>query len=416
MLVRLTLAAGALLAMPLLSAPPLTTIQDVLYRADGTRFNGVLQITWNSFEASDTSNIAQQGTSVRVVDGNLRVQLVPTTNASPAGYYSVNYNSDGKVQFQETWAVPPSTNPLRVRDVRVASPSGGDQSAVTAIQESDVTGLTADLSARPVKGSGYTPGRTAFINAAGMLDGVTGDADDCVRVDGSSGPCGGTNGFADAETPGGVVDGANSTFTLAAAPDPAASLALFRNGILQKAGQDYTLASNTVQFVAAGIPQPGDTLLASYRTSTAPAAPAYRAVRALSGAPRALPGPQVLCAGTGAGTAEASCAIAAGALRPGDRVEIRFDYARPSGSGTFTWEVRWGRAAAAGSARDGLVTGRMDAAIHESGAQVSWQSWGAASAVSSGAMDAAGAIPASIEFRSSGAQLRNFSVLRYPRP
>ena len=36
--------------------PPLTLIQDVLYKADGSRFNGFVQISWNSFEAGDTSN------------------------------------------------------------------------------------------------------------------------------------------------------------------------------------------------------------------------------------------------------------------------------------------------------------------------------------------------------------------------
>src|ERR1700685_4049674 len=37
--------------------PALTTIQDILYRADGTRFNGEIFISWNAFEAGDTSNI-----------------------------------------------------------------------------------------------------------------------------------------------------------------------------------------------------------------------------------------------------------------------------------------------------------------------------------------------------------------------
>src|SRR5436190_3725620 len=90
------------------AGPPLTTIQDVLYKADGARFNGVLTISWNSFQAVDNSSIVMQSTTVKVVDGNLRVQLVPSTSATPAGAYSVTYNSDGRVQFQERWAVPSS--------------------------------------------------------------------------------------------------------------------------------------------------------------------------------------------------------------------------------------------------------------------------------------------------------------------
>src|SRR5690348_6550749 len=107
------------LAAAATAGPPLTTIQDVLYKADGTRFNGVLTISWNSFQAPDSSAIVTQNTQVKVVNGNLHVQLVPTSSASPARYYSVTYNSDGLVQFKETWAVPASAQPLRLRDVRV---------------------------------------------------------------------------------------------------------------------------------------------------------------------------------------------------------------------------------------------------------------------------------------------------------
>ena len=47
-------------ALTLLAAPPLTTVQDVLYKADGTPFNGLATISWQSFEAADSSNIAAQ--------------------------------------------------------------------------------------------------------------------------------------------------------------------------------------------------------------------------------------------------------------------------------------------------------------------------------------------------------------------
>src|SRR5436305_9197945 len=97
--------AAFLLASAIYAGPPLTTIQDVLYKADGTKFNGSLTISWSSFQAVDTSAIVMQATTVRVVDGNLRVQLVPSTTAIPAGAYTVIYNSDGRIQFQERWAV-----------------------------------------------------------------------------------------------------------------------------------------------------------------------------------------------------------------------------------------------------------------------------------------------------------------------
>src|SRR6058998_1645091 len=148
MIPRLSIAI-ALVSSIALAAPTLTTIQDVLYKADGTRFNGTLTITWNSFQAADNSTIVQQSTTVKVTDGNLRVQLVPSTSATPAIFYSVIYNSDGRIQFKETWSVPSSAQTVHLRDVRITSTSpttgGAPAPEVGAIAQSDVTGLVADL-------------------------------------------------------------------------------------------------------------------------------------------------------------------------------------------------------------------------------------------------------------------------------
>ena len=102
---RSTLLA-VLLAGGALAQPALTLIQDTLYQADGTRFQGMATISWGSFQASDLSNIAANSLRVPIVNGSLRVRLVPTTTAAVPASYSVVYNSS-KVQFGETWAVPP---------------------------------------------------------------------------------------------------------------------------------------------------------------------------------------------------------------------------------------------------------------------------------------------------------------------
>jgi hypothetical protein len=404
----------------------LTLIQDVLYKADGTRFNGYVQIGWSSFEAGDTSNIARQFRAVRIVDGNISVKLVPTTNADPAATYSVTYNSDGKVQFQETWAVPPSSKSLRIRDVRISTPSNLDSGGGGPVQESDVVGLVADLNSRPTEGPGYATGRVLMSNSIGELEAVGGSLGDCVHVDGSSGACGATSdvpGYIDSEVPGGVVDGANTTFTLAGEPSPPSSLALYRNGMLQKAGSDYSLSGGSIQFVTAGTPQPADTLLASYRTAgtSAPLAEA---------APATL---ETLCSSGGATTMSTAlsslgtCVIPAGTLKAGDRVEIRFDYAHTLALSGFTFRVQWGgttvitRDAAPG---DALISGRADAAVGSSMTQLSAQSWGtalplaAALGVTAEALDA----PITVSFSGNLAQptgdslgLSNFTVLRYSR-
>jgi hypothetical protein len=416
------------LAAAAYAGPPLTTIQDVLYKADGTRFNGVLTISWNSFQAADNSAIVTQSTTVKVVDGNLRVQLVPSTTAVPAGAYSVTYNSDGRIQFQERWAVPASAQPVRVRDVRVAVTTGGgstggssNDTAAGPINESDVVGLLADLGVRPVKGPNFGTGRVTMVNSAGLLETVSGASADCVRVNGTSGPCGSTPpAFVDSEAPAGIVDGSNGSFTIAAAPDPIASLTVYRNGLLQQAGSDYTFSGRTIQFVAAAIPQPGDSLLASYRTggSDGAAPPIYGAA-------------QVLCSGTGAITnvstltSIGTCSIAATVLQPGDRVEILYDFEHTGAAAGFSFEVRWGSTVAVhrdASSSDVLATGRSDAGIVTGSARLSSQSWGAVLPFAASVATAADAYGAGLTVSFLGktgstsdvVALKNFTVVRWP--
>ena len=408
-------------AVSLSAAPPLTTIQDVLYKADGTRFNGSLTISWTSFEAIDRSAIAQQTTTVSVANGNLQVQLVPTTTATPTAYYTVVYHSDGRIQFQETWAVPSSTQSLRVRDVRIATPGTvSADTGTTTVQESDVPGLVSDLGARPLKGPAYSAGRVAFVNPSGAMETVTGTPTDCVRVDGSSGPCGGVQpNFVDNDSPAGIVDGANLSFTLAAVPAPASSLSIYRNGVLQKATQDFSLSGNRLSFLSTP-PQPGDTLLASYRLT--------------GGAditPQLYPNPQVLCSGLGGATnagtlaSVGTCNIPAGFLVSGDRVEVRFDLEHQGSATGFTFEVHWGGATILSrdaSTADVLVAGRADAALTSQGAQVSYQSWGTSLPFAAGVGTAADDYGAGItvDFQAKTAQpgdtiaLKNFTVVRLP--
>jgi len=416
-----TLSAALLLAGAALAGPPLTTIQDVIYKADGTPFNGLLTISWNGFEAPDTSAIATQMLTLKVVDGNLHVKLVPNAASNPPVYYTVVYNSDGRVQFSETWAVPQTALTLRLRDVRVGAPGSPGDNGGGPVQESDVVGLIADLSARPVKGTAFAAGRVAFVNPLGAVDSVSGNAGDCVHVDGSSGSCGGSApSFMDGDAPAGIVDGANTSFTLTGTPNPSTSLAVYRNGLLQNAGADYTLNGRLIQFNAASTPQPGDTLLASYRLSGA-----------ATSSPALYANPQVICSGTG-GTVSApgfssmgTCVIPAGVLASGDRVEIRFDLEHQGGAGGFSYEVHWGATTVLhldAAASDLLVSGRADAGLIASGARLGTQSWGTVlpfSATVASAADAyAGGL--TIDFQGKMGQagdtltLQNFTVVRLP--
>jgi len=407
--------------------PSLTTIQDVLYRADGTRFTGTMQITYQSFSGGDTSNIATANLTLQVVNGSLRTRLVPTTNASAGAQYNITYNSAGISQFTETWAVPPSTNTLRVRDVRIASGSVvGPAPVISPVQIGDVIGLVNELEVRPMHGVSYSLGRTAVINSSGQIDGAAGSLSDCVHVDGSSGPCGGGGGggvggaFADGETPSGTINSTNTTFLLAHAPDPAGSLTLFRNGLRMAAGVDYSLSSNTVTFFVASTPQTGDQLRANYRYGD-------------QGNPLGtLTGSQVVCGGVGGTTSAATitqlatCTIPAGVLGSGDRIEVRIQMAHTGSAAGFAGEVRIGgttvvtRSAAFSETR---LTGETDFSIF--GTDQLWDSktWGSALAlaVTSGisAEDTSQALTVSFRGQMTSAtsdsvSLHNYTVIRYP--
>ena len=408
--------------------PALTSIQDIIYRADGTRFNGTMFIDYASFQGGDTSSIATAHLTIPVVNGVLKTGLVPTTTASAGAQYNITYNSQGIDQFTEVWAVPPTSLVLRVRDVRLSQGTVvGPLPVTTVIQISDVTGLVNQLAIRPQTGVGFAIGRTAVINTSGQLDGATGSLSDCVRVDGSSGPCGtggGSGGvlpqFADGEIPAGTVNGANTAFTLQFAPSPQTSLDLYRNGLLMKPGTDYSLNTNVVTFFLAATPQAGDGLVANYRYAN-PGNPLGTLTAA-----------QVVCSSAGAGTTSASlaqlgsCTIPAGLLGAGDRIEMQFQYAHAGSSTGFTGEIHWGgttvlsRAAANGETG---LSGRVTVGLY-AGAQA-WdaESWGGSLGISTtvgnAAEDITQNLTVSLRGQMAGATadsviLRHFTIIRYP--
>jgi hypothetical protein len=419
------MAAGAM------AQPALTTIQDTLYRADGTRFNGNLVIQWNSFQAGDLSNIATAHLTLPIVNGVLSVKLVPTTTASAGAQYQVTYNNKAGMLFTQFWAVPPSTMTLRVRDVLLANGtvvggSGSGPGAITGtpVQIGDITGLANELAIRPTEGVGFAIGRTAVINQAGMIEGAAGSAGDCVRVDGTSGSCGGnllTNFvYADKEIPTGTLDGVNTLFTLQNQPSPTNSLSIYRNGILLSAGSDYSLSGGTVTFFLGSVPQPGDTLFASYRFAD-PSNPLST-----------LASPQVVCSSAGSSTSSATttslgtCTLAGGLLHTGDRIDVSFDYTHTGTTTGFTPSVTWGATTAlsrtAVAAETG-VSGRLSFSIGTAAQSLNSQSWGntLAFATTVGGAAENSTINLTIAFKaamsastSDTVVLSNFTVTRYP--
>ena len=413
-------------ASTVVAQPALTTIQDILYRADGTRFNGTMFITYNSFQADDTSSIATANLRLPIVNGVLFTQLVPTTTASAGAQYAVTYNSQGRDQFTETWAVPPSAVPVNVAAIRLSAGTVvGPAPVVTAIQISNVADLANELAIRPMEGVGFAIGKTAIVNQSGQIDGASGNLGDCVHVDGSSGPCGSGGGgvlpsFSDGETPAGAINGSNGTFTLAFAPSPQTAVSLYLNGLLMTQGVDYNISANVISFLTLSTPQTGDVLAASYRYAN-PNNPLGT-----------LAASQVICSSNGTSTTAitqtqlGSCTIPAGLLGTGDRIEVQFQFAHSGSSTGFTGTILWAGITLLSRpavAAETSVAGRMTFGI-SSGAQ-SWdvQTWGnslsLAAAVGSASANTTQNLTISFGGQMAAATsdtvtLNNFTVIRYP--
>ena len=106
----------ALLAVMVTSAwaagPALTTIQDTIYRADGTPAAGTVLISWPAFTSAEGDPVAAGNQSVAIgTGGAFTTQLVPNVGATPAGtYYTVVFQLDDGTVRTEFWAVP-TTSP-----------------------------------------------------------------------------------------------------------------------------------------------------------------------------------------------------------------------------------------------------------------------------------------------------------------
>jgi hypothetical protein len=426
MLMVMMAAAGSMHAQP-----ALTTIQDILYLANGLRFDGELFISWNSFTAGDTSNIPTARVKVPIVNGVLFVKLVPTTTASAGANYNVTYNSKGVDQFSQVWAVPPSSVPLTVADVLVSTGTvvggGGGAGGITTspVQITDVVGLSNALANLPQKGINFALGRAAVINSSGQIDGASGNPGDCVLVDGNSGPCGGGGGgilpqFSDNETPSGAINGINTVFTLVAVPSPSTSLQVFLNGLKMDPVMDYIISGSVITFTLSSTPQTGDVLLASYR---------YGSINNPTGS---LTSPQVVCSTTGNTTSSSTsatlgtCTIPGGLLFAGDRIMVRYLYSHQGTATGFTPQVAWAGTpvlSRTATAADTGFAGTLDFAVAPGVQQWAGQSWGSSLgfAVAMGSVSANTGLSLTISFigqmsasTSDSLTLINFTVVRYP--
>ena len=104
----------------ILHAQTKVRVQDTLYLADGAKAAGSLNISWPAFVTFDGYTVARSSVNVKIVSGNVVVDLFPTTGATPAGTsYTVIYNLNNTPNYTEYWMVP-LTGPVTIGQVRVS--------------------------------------------------------------------------------------------------------------------------------------------------------------------------------------------------------------------------------------------------------------------------------------------------------
>ena len=250
------------------AAAPTTSVTGTMTDAAGDPLSGFCSIqAVGPFSTATGWRVIGAPMQVKFTGGAFTAVLVPTDSATPSGQYykvacsvpdqTVNGRAIAKFSWgPRYWLVPTNLNALDIGAVELSA-APPDPSWQILWQQMARNG--AALGQVPIwTGTSWQPGAVNLPLTALPQDGQY------MRWNAAQSAWQPVT-FVDQEILTGVIDGTNATFTLANAPSPPAGLVLFRNGLAQMAGQDYTLTGHTITFVPAATPQQYDTLLAWYR-------------------------------------------------------------------------------------------------------------------------------------------------------
>ena len=100
-----------------------TTVQDTVYRADGTPAGGSVVVSWNAFTTAGGQTVAAGSTTVTLGSGGLlTLALAPNADSTPMGnYYTAIYHLNDGSTNREYWVVPvtvPGGGPARLAAIR----------------------------------------------------------------------------------------------------------------------------------------------------------------------------------------------------------------------------------------------------------------------------------------------------------
>jgi hypothetical protein len=145
------------------ATPPMTTVADTVYRADGAPAVGTLLISWPAFSTANGTPVAAGTKSVPLgPQGALSVSLVPNSGATPAGtFYTVVFQLDDSVRT-EYWMVG-TTSPTTIAAVRTILGSGNASQLVSRqYVDTAISAKANDMSVVHIMGTESIAGTKQF--------------------------------------------------------------------------------------------------------------------------------------------------------------------------------------------------------------------------------------------------------------
>lgn len=176
-----------------------TTVTDTIYTAVGVHATGYFILTPNR-AFTTPGGIVVSANPITVLlnasTGVFSVPLFPNTNATPQpSFYTARWYLAGVPSFSTQWTVPVSATPVNLATVQGPNPTLIQPTQIDASTAHNGDCLTFNGSTvgwRSCAGLGSLTG--VIYSTAGTPSVVTGTATDCVKVNGTSGTCGGSSG------------------------------------------------------------------------------------------------------------------------------------------------------------------------------------------------------------------------------
>lgn len=238
---RLLLAL--LLALPAFGA--LSTISDTLYSADGNaNVNGSITITWPTFTTGSGTHVVPSGSKrFPIVQGVILIRLEPNDIADQSNiYYTAKYtiitgSAPVGASLTESWVVPTSATPLKLKDVRTIVSGGGSSSFPGVLSVNTNTGYVTLFTSTSPKTSTY-PVTVADFKACALIPVASGTFTITLVASGSQPPNGQCidilnygSGVVTVARSGQLINGAAANLTIAAGSSSAPNgLHIWSNG------------------------------------------------------------------------------------------------------------------------------------------------------------------------------------------